>query len=122
MQRNKIEWKILSPEVMLLIPENVFAYPEIMNLKYVLFARIVDEKKKLIIDCSKIEYIDNTAIRVIIGLNEILGKMQLSLGLCNMQPSVKDTVIKSGLAKIVKTYIDLQIALKEMGEVEEVKL
>lgn len=116
--KNKIEWKNLSPEVILLIPENVFAYPEIMNLKYVLFARIAEERKNLIIDCSKLEYIDDTAIRVILGLNETLAKMGFSLGLYNLQYTAKNTVSKSCLSKVAKIYVSLDNALQELSPKE----
>ena len=117
--KNKIEWKTLSPEVILLITENIFLYPEIINLKYVLFAKVAEEKKNLIIDCSKLDYIDDTAIRVIIGLNEILVKMGFSLSFFSSNSIVKQTISKSELGKVTKIYASLDNALKEMSPTAE---
>ncbi len=112
MLKQKPEWKVLTPEVLLFTSGKDFAYPEIINNKSLIYNKIVEAKSSLIINCSAIEHIDNVALRVLIGLKEVAGKMGRLICLADMSPAVKNLLRTSGLSRTFLTYPDTDTALK----------
>lgn len=70
-----------------------------------------DYAANLVIDCSKLNYISSSGLRVFLISQKRVNAAGGSLRLCNLQPSIREIFDISGFSNILKIYPDLQSAV-----------
>ena len=70
-----------------------------------------DKAVNLVIDCSRLNYISSSGLRVFLISQKRVNATGGSLKLCNLQPSIREIFDISGFSNILAIYPDLQSAV-----------
>ncbi len=92
--KNKLVWKTPQPGILILIAPREFGYLQIINAKSALYSRLVSEEANFIIDFSNTETMDFTAVRLMMGMKELLEKIGRYMCICSL-PNVARGIIKA---------------------------
>jgi anti-anti-sigma factor len=65
---------------------------------------------KLILDCTKLNYISSSGLRVFLMAQKRANAAGGSMKLCNLQPSIREIFDISGFSNILKLFPDLETA------------
>ncbi len=71
-----------------------------------------DDHKKVVLDCSGLNYISSSGLRVFLILQKKMAAEGGALKICNLQPSIKEIFDMSGFSMIFSIYDDLDAALQ----------
>jgi anti-anti-sigma factor len=74
---------------------------------------IKEGETNLIIDCSKMDYISSTGLRVFLSALKKLNSNDGSLRIAGLQESIKQIFDISGFTKLFKIYKDLDSAINK---------
>jgi anti-anti-sigma factor len=67
--------------------------------------RLIDEgARQMIIDCSKVEYINNDGLRVLLNVSKRILNMNGRIALHSPSPSAKEMFDKTGFAMVSRLY------------------
>ncbi|WP_353892336.1 anti-sigma factor antagonist [Proteinivorax hydrogeniformans] len=70
----------------------------------------------LILECSKLTFMDSSGLGIILGRYKELRAKKSKMILCGLRPNIKKVINLSGVDKIIKCYPDLKIAIKAVKE------
>jgi len=86
--------------------------PELTNY----FKEQMEEKKNLIADFSKVEYISSAGLRVLLATVKDTRRQGGDLRLANVQENVNKVLKISGFVSILKVYPDTESAMNSYSE------
>ncbi len=69
-------------------------------------------KNRIILDCSKLEYISSSGLRVFLIMQKKMMTSSGQLRICCLQPSIREIFEISGFTMIFSIFTDIQEALK----------
>jgi anti-anti-sigma factor len=72
---------------------------------------IENEKKHVIIDCSELDYISSSGLRVFLMAQKMVLAKQAKLSLCCLKSNIMEIFDISGFSQIFMTYTDLDTAM-----------
>ena len=72
---------------------------------------IENEKKHVIIDCSELDYISSSGLRVFLMAQKMVLVKQAKLSLCCLKSNIREIFDISGFSQIFKIYPDLDTAI-----------
>lgn len=72
---------------------------------------IENEKKHVIIDCSELDYISSSGLRVFLMAQKMVLVKQAKLSLCCLKSNIREIFDISGFSQIFKIYPDLNTAI-----------
>ena len=68
-------------------------------------------KGEIILDCSGLEYISSTGLRVFLIVQKKMGAAARKFKICNLQPVIKEIFEVSGFNMVFSIFPDLESAL-----------
>lgn len=74
---------------------------------------------KLIIDLSKVSYLNSTALGVLVAVHTNYTKRQAKLALCGIDKRIKNVFVITKLVMVFDIHTSLEDALQAMGVKEE---
>lgn len=72
---------------------------------------IEKENNHVIIDCTGLEYISSTGLKVFLMLQKLAIAKHLKLSICNLESNIREIFNISGFSGIFRIYPDLETAL-----------
>ena len=69
------------------------------------------DRRKIVLDLSKVEFLSSMMIGVLINLYHKLGKLKGQLAICGLRPKLKQVFTITRLDKLLKFYADENAAL-----------
>lgn len=82
------------------------------NLKNLIYDKIDNGYKKVIIDMSKVDFIDSTFLGVIVSSLKKVANLNGDLKLVGFKPAVRAMFELTRLFRVFETYTELQDAIK----------
>ena len=73
------------------------------------------DRKKLVVDCTKVQFLDSAAISVFVNLQKKSGAIKGSLVICGLRKELMQVFEITNLTRILKFAADEKAALKMIG-------
>lgn len=69
--------------------------------------------RKMVLDCSKVDYLSSAGIRLMLSLSKKLKADEGKLSICNLHEDVAEIIQMAGFEQILNIYPDQQSALEQ---------
>lgn len=114
-----LNWKMVE-DVAVIKPEGDLVGGSETDQLELQIRRLMDwNNKKLIIDLSKVSYLNSTALGVLVAAHSNYMKREAKLALCGIDKRIKNVFVITKLVMVFDIHTTLKEALDAMGVKEE---